>query len=67
LIENEVPERISFYESLLVAYYERRSDRGKYSYLVECIFLLLLREIVHLDLLEGIDMRVSDPLNLIDG
>ena len=67
LLENDVPKGIRLYKSLLVAYYEGRRDRGKYSHLVESIFLLLLREIVHLDLLEGIDMRVSDPLNLVDG
>ena len=41
-------------------------NRRQNPYLVECILLLFLRQIAHLDFLESIVLAITKPLNLID-
>ena len=63
-----LPERTArvVYEGFLVRYYVRVTYGGQNSNLVQGVFLLLVRQVEHLDLLKGVDIIVLLTAHLID-
>lgn len=63
---DNVPERVGLDEGVLVSDDVRGVERGENAYLVEGVFLLLIRQVIHLYLLQCVDLRVYDPLHLVN-
>jgi hypothetical protein len=61
-----VPERVGLDESLLVPNNVGTLHGGQDADLVECVLLLLLGEVGHLDFLERVDLGVGHALHLVD-
>jgi len=65
-VERALPERVGLDEGLLVADDVRALDGGEDADLVEGVLLLLLRQVRHLHLLQGVGLGVGDALHLVD-
>ena len=61
-----LPERVGLDEGMLIADDVGGVEGGEDADLVEGVLLLLVREIVHLHFLEGVDLGVGDALHLVD-
>jgi len=62
----KLPKGISLNERVLVCNYIGRVEGGENSNLIECILLFFVRQVVHLDLLKGVDLRIHNALHLIN-
>jgi hypothetical protein len=51
---------------MLVPDNKGRVEGGEDPYLIEGIFLLFIGEVIHLDLFEGVDLRIGDALHFVD-
>jgi hypothetical protein len=65
-MRGDLPEGVGFDEGMFVADDVGGVEGGQDAHFIECVLLFFIGEVIHLHLLEGIDLGVDYPLHLIN-